>query len=172
MRKPAWSADARSGPVRKFHNLHVFACEGLVCIIDNRQDKEGEFKALAPSEAHKRLRGLVRTYRNQTPAQMPAQQRKEYKTTVQGCANVDECIKEARAMGDPTDPRVQAFWRRHSRNSSVSMALAAARARPQILPPIKGVSPQRMAQIAKSPVHKISADTYQPPKRKNLEDVV
>jgi len=118
--KPAWSAQARTGPVRKFKSLSVFACEGLVVVIDERPGKlEGDYTPVLPNEMMVRIQALRQPYRNKTPAMMTTEQRVNYYSHRSGIAGILECIKEARHMGDPSDPQVQDFWARHYRRSSV-----------------------------------------------------
>lgn len=122
MKKPAWSTGARTGPVRNFMDLKIFACEGLICIIDEREGKQDDFTAIPPGELEQRAKAVTRLYRGQTPAQMTKWQRQEHHKRVSGASNCAECAKEARDMGDPTDPQVQAFWAKQRRNVSISFA--------------------------------------------------
>lgn len=123
MKKPAWSVDARTGPVRKFMDLSVFACEGLICIIDERPGKdEGQANIVTPKELKERITAVNQPYRGKTRAQLDKFQRAQMDKRIQGAENCMECIREAREMGDPSDPKVQAYWQRHQRNSSVSLS--------------------------------------------------
>ncbi len=118
--KPAWALAARTGPVREYVSLKVFACEGLICIIDERPGKtEGEYTIVTPLDLEERVRELNRKYRNKGRMDMPFWKRFEHDKEVRGSQNCTECIKEARAMGDPSDPAVQLFWARHRRSSTV-----------------------------------------------------
>lgn len=120
MRKPAWTVDARTGPVRYFGKLAIFACEGLICIIDERPGPQyGDVTMVTPAELQERLVAINRLYRNQTRAQRPVFQREAMDRERRGTEACLECIREAKEMGDPSDPRVQAYWARHRRRSSV-----------------------------------------------------
>ena len=122
-KKPAWAATARTGPVRRFQNLAIFACEGMVCIIDEREADEGDFIVVAPAVMVERIRTLNADYRRKrSPSEMNPGERQEYYQQIQGSQNCMECVKEARHMGDPTDPAVQAWWTRQRRNVSVTAA--------------------------------------------------
>lgn len=120
--KPAWSQSGRTGPVRKFQNLVVFACEGLIAVCDERPQYEGEFVVVTPEDMRQRINACDQPYRNQTRSELPKWQQQEYDAIKRGCAALDECIKEAKAMGDPSDPAVQAWWRRHRRQSTISLS--------------------------------------------------
>ena len=126
MQKPAWSKDARTGPLRSYMQLRVFACEGLVCLIDERPgEKEGEYIVVTPHEMRERLDAINAPYRNQTRAQLPKWQRQEFDERTRGSQNCMECIKEAEFMGDPSDPVVQAFWARHRRSNTFKFSFSA-----------------------------------------------
>ena len=122
MSKPAWANSARTGPVRPFKELVVFACEGLLAVVDERPGKsEGEYTVVTPSDMEERVRALNRTYRGITRSQLDTRGREQYDKQTSGSQNLMECIKEARAMGDPSDPAVQAWWSRHRRSSTVKI---------------------------------------------------
>ena len=127
MSKPAWSNTARTGPVRTWQALKIFACEGLICVIDERPGKqEGQYTVLTPSDLEERVRALMRPYRKQKaidPSDQVARQRQ--RQWEQGANNCVECIKEARHMGDPSDPAVQAWWSRHRRDTTVKISFSA-----------------------------------------------
>ena len=126
MRKPAWSASARTGPVRRFRSLVCFACEGLVVIIDERDGAtEGDFTAVTPSDMEERLCALSRMYRNKTRSMLETAVRDTHDADRRGIANIAECVKEAREMGDPSDPRVQAYWARHRKKSGIVVPFSA-----------------------------------------------
>lgn len=126
MSKPAWAIGARTGPVRVFQFLKIFACEGLVCVIDERPGvKEGEYSVVTPSDLEHRIKAVDRPYRGQGRMDIPVWKRQEFDRQKQGCQNAMECIKEARAMGDPSDPSVQAFWQRHRRSSTIRINVSA-----------------------------------------------
>lgn len=123
--RPAWTTGARTGPIRKFEDLKLFACEGLICIIDERPHKQDEqYSVVTPSDLEERIRALSKTYRNKTPAMMDKSERVLHNSRLAGIQNCDECIKEARYMGDPSDPAVQAFWARHRRQSTVKISFS------------------------------------------------
>ena len=127
--KPAWAHDARTGPVREYLDQAIFACEGMLVVIDHRPTakQEGECVVLDCATAEERAKELQKDYRGQTRAQQPRGLQNLWTRRVQGCQNIIECIKEARAMGDPTDPTVQAFWRRHNTHRIAGFAKAGAR---------------------------------------------
>lgn len=127
MAKPIWVTGGRTGQVRRFMDLTVFACEGLICVADNRLGQAGNsFTIVTPSEMEERVRAVARSYRNKNRMDLPEWKRREFDEQQQGAQNIVECIKEARAMGDPSDPRVQAFWSRHRRSNTVTLSFSDA----------------------------------------------
>jgi hypothetical protein len=117
---------ARTGPVRDYEKLKVFACEGLVCIVDERKGQtEGEYTVVLPDELEHRVKALNRPYRGQGRMDLPKWKRREYDIQKQGSQNCLEAIKEARAMGDPSQPEVQLFWARHRRNSTIRITFSS-----------------------------------------------
>lgn len=151
MAKPNWTIGARTGPVRNYMDLKVFACEGLITVIDERPGaKEGEYCVVTPSDMEERIKALNKKYRNKSRAEMPRWQQQEYDQQIRGSQNLAECIKEARHMGDPSDPAVQAFWARHRRQSTVKISFSpgADPAGYPTLPEVKlGPKTGRTAQI-------------------------
>ena len=126
MSKPAWSNSARTGPARAFKSLVVFACEGLIAVIDERPGKtEGEYNVVTPSDMEERVHALNRTYRGITRSQLDKRGREQYDLQINGSNNLIATIKDARAMGDPSDPAVQAWWSRHRRSSTVKINFSA-----------------------------------------------
>ena len=127
--KPAWAHDARTGPVREYLDQAIFACEGMLVVIDHRPTakQEGECVVLDCATAEERAKELQKDYRGQTRAQQPRGLQNLWTRRVQGCQNIMECVKEAKAMGDPTDPKVQEFWRRHKTFRIAGYAKAGTR---------------------------------------------
>ncbi len=124
--KPAWAGEAKTGPVRSYMELKVFACQGLICIIDERQgEKEGEYTIVTPADLDERITALNIKYRGKGRMDVPRSQRQNYDAVIRGSQNCVECIKEARAMGDPSSPDVQAYWARHRRSSTVRFNFSA-----------------------------------------------
>ena len=125
--KPAWTIGARSGPVRNYQDLRLMACEGLVCIIDERltTPEDERYTVVTPSELEHRIKSVDRPYRDQGRMDLPAWKRPIFDQQKQGCQNATECIKEAREMGDPSNPVVQLFWAKHRRTSTVRVRFSA-----------------------------------------------
>lgn len=127
MSKPTWAINARTGPIRNWQSLKIFACEGLICVIDERPGKnEGQYLVLTPSDLDERVKALMRPYRNQKiPSASDRVARSRHQQWINGANNCRECIKEARHMGDPSDPAVQAWWSRHRRDTTVKVSFSA-----------------------------------------------
>lgn len=116
---PTWTKSGRTGPVRRFGKLAVFACEGQIVLIDERPNKKDECVVMSIDTFRERLNAVTAKYRNRTPAEWPKWKRQEILRDQQQAADCEECIKEAKHMGDPNDPQVQAFWTRHRRSTTI-----------------------------------------------------
>lgn len=125
MNKPVWTHGGRTGPVRKFQGLAIFACEGLICVLDEREGKEGEATIVTPADMQLRITAIMRRYRNETRSELARFQRRELDAKISSANDLETCVKEARNMGDPSDPLVQAWWSRHRRSSTVRFGVSA-----------------------------------------------
>ena len=126
--KTAWSNDGPTGPVRDYIDQKVFACEGMVVVIDHRPGKNlGECVVLDCATATDRVKELQKDYRGQTRAQQPRGMQDLWTKRLRGCQNILDCVKEAKMMGDPADPQVQAFWKRHNTFRIAGYAKAGGR---------------------------------------------
>lgn len=164
--KPAWASGGRTGQIRRFMGLAVFACEGMVVVIDEREGEDEDCSIVSISEMLERIRTLKRPYRNKTKAQLSVEQRRFYDQRRRGIENVYECCREARNMGDPTDPRVQAFWAKHSRRSRV--ATTPPRNDPAGYPVLPTLPRGRDIGTTVRPDGTYGGPTlYQPPRRKS-----
>ena len=138
MRKPTASVTnpTRTGPVRRFGSLHVFACEGLICILDEEEDCQ----ILTPTEAQFRIYRVMASYRGRKPVEYgPKFRVLKRRKELQEAQGILECIKEAREMGDPSSPEVQAFWSRHRASRHVSFGALKNEKGERVLPNITGI---------------------------------
>lgn len=121
MAKPAWSRAARTGELRRHKNLVFFACEGLVALHDERKPEE-DYMVMTPGEFEERAHALGK-YANRVSAADPKWLREEGRICKAGANDMLKSVQEARHMGDPTDPVVQAFWAKHrNRKSKVTFS--------------------------------------------------
>jgi hypothetical protein len=118
---PAWSSNSRTGPIRRHKQQVWFACEGLIALYDERKPKE-DYVVLTPGEFRERAEALNNFAEKMPKSGATAWQRQESKEMVRAAQDMEESIKEARNMGDPSDPRVRDYWARHRRNNTVSMS--------------------------------------------------
>ena len=122
MRKqPAWAEGARCGPVRRHRKIAFFACEGLVVIFDERVPEREDYIVVTPADFYNRAVGLNSMGKRMVKEQLPFM-RAEGQQIVKAAANMVETIKEAKAMGDPSDPAVREYWARHRRSNCVSFS--------------------------------------------------
>lgn len=120
--KPAWAREARQGPLRRHKQLVFFACEGLIALHDEREtafEKDAEYEVIMPDDFEYRAKGLAAFARKAKASHKPWQ-RQEAKEMKKAAEDMMETVKEAKAMGDPSDPEVQAFWARHRRSNRVA----------------------------------------------------
>lgn len=125
--KPTWAANARTGPLRRHKQQVYFACEGLVVLYDERYPDE-DYNVLTPSEWEHRARGLEKTARKMRSDVSVRWMYQEGRKLQGDCQGMLEAAREARRMGDPSDPAVQAFWARHRRRKSVTLSAGVDRA--------------------------------------------
>lgn len=122
--KPAWAIGARQGPLRRHKQLVFFACEGLIALHDERDtaQEEGDvYEVITPDDFEFRAKALGRFGKKVKASDKPWQ-RQEGAEMRQAARDMLATVVEAKEMGDPSDPRVQAFWARHRRSSTISMS--------------------------------------------------
>lgn len=120
--KPAWAAGARQGPLRRHKQLVFFACEGLIALHDERDASQaaGEaYTVITPDDFEYRAEGVGAFGKKASASDKPWQQQ-EARLMLRAAQDMKDCVKEAREMGDPNDPQVQAFWARHRRNDRIA----------------------------------------------------
>lgn len=118
--KPAWAREARTGPLRRHKKLVIFACEGLIALYDESTDEE-DYHVYTPAEMQERVdqMAILAEKMKKSDVRWQRQEGAQWLYDFQG---IRECIKEAREMGDPSDPQVQAFWARHRRSTTVKIS--------------------------------------------------
>jgi len=148
MSKPAWAVGARQGPIRRHKQVVWFACEGLIAIYDERTHDE-DYLVVTPTDFAARAKGL-----GEMGQKMAKGDQKWMRTegqAMRAAANeMLESVKEARAMGDPSDPAVQAYWARHRSNSTVRISLSA------------GSDPEGYPDLPEVPLGKFTGRTAEP----------
>lgn len=122
-RKPAWATTGRTGPIRRHKQQVFFACEGLIANYDERTSQE-VFDVYTPDEFAARVRAVARegTLMRKSDRKW---MREEGVLLLRDCQALEEMIREAKEMGDPSSPAVQAFWARHRRNSTIRLSVSA-----------------------------------------------
>lgn len=122
--KPVWALGARQGPLRRHKRIVFFACEGLVAIFDERTQDE-EYIVITPTDFKARAEGLAVTGKLMAKEGDEKWMRSEGRGMLAAANDMIETVKEARRMGDPSDPLVQAYWARHRRNDTIRVQLSA-----------------------------------------------
>ncbi len=118
----SWAAGHRTGPIRRFRKLAWYACEGLIALHDEA-DPDMTFRVFTPAEFHERAeKGLVAFAKKVPRTGATPWQRQESVEMLNAAQQMKESVNEAIEMGDPSDPKVQAFWSRHRRSSTISMS--------------------------------------------------
>jgi hypothetical protein len=126
---PYFPKNCRTGPHRRFQNLVFWACEGLVCCQDERPGKHGrgDYRVFRPHVLEGHLKALVRQQARNRGDGYHTWQKIECRENLSQLQGVQECIREARAMGDPGSPDVQAFWARHRPGSKSTISMSSTR---------------------------------------------
>jgi hypothetical protein len=122
--KPAWAVGARQGPLRRHKQLVFFACEGLIALHDERETSQEEgdtYTVITPDDFEYRAQALGEFGKKAKASDKPWQ-RQEGNEMKKAAQDMLETVKEARDMGDPSDPAVQAWWARHRRNDRVAFS--------------------------------------------------
>jgi cytochrome c1 len=131
--KNAW-VGARQGPRRRHKKIIFFACEGLIAIYDERAS-DGGYQVVTPTEFKYRALALAETARRMSTDEMPWVRQDGQELLLSVC-DMLTAIQEAKDMGDPSDPAVQAFWARHNRRSTVAVGPRTDLAGYPALPPL------------------------------------
>lgn len=169
--KPAWALTARTGPVRKYKDLSFFACEGLIAVHD---DRDGSYTAVTPDDFTKRVEMLEKKSKKaKADCELTPSQRQYRRSVVQFAADMTEAVKEAKYMGDPSDPQVMAFWQRQRKNSTVRLSAGSDAAGYPDLPeiPLGNITGRTAAvdgQLSTADVPTI----HTPPRRKNRSGLI
>lgn len=161
---PAFMRQARYGPCHRYQNLVFWACEGLVVCQDERPgpNGKGDYRVLLPTVLEERVKAMAHASARNRDG-YPGWQKIEHRKKLSDLQGVFDCIKEARAMGDPSDPAVEAFWARHRPGAKSTVSMSGTY--PE-LPPLprgkptgKTASPTATltAQDASSPLHDYAA---------------
>lgn len=119
MMKPAW-VDPRCGKKYRFRNLAFYACEGLIVLINERN---GNYLVVRPDEFRERVVALY-AYARKMRGSLLGHERDEWRDINRLREDALACIQEAKDMGDPSDPAVAEYWRKHvaGRKNSISLA--------------------------------------------------
>lgn len=119
MAAPFWVKQVRTTKMRKFQDLTYYACEGLIALHDARDDS---FECLTPNDFETHVKALAKHVEGMQ-ASDKAYERDMHAMCRRAIPEMYEVLQEARYMGDPSDPRVQAYWAKHrDRKSKVSLS--------------------------------------------------
>lgn len=124
MSHPRWAAQARTGQIRRYKQLTFFACEGLIALYDERHPQE-DYNVILPADFERRATELARFGKECLATDSAKSLREVGRECVAGANDMVAAVKEARFMGDPSDPAVQAFWALHKPGSKSTISLRA-----------------------------------------------
>lgn len=127
---PAFMRGVRCGPHRKYQDLVFWACEGLVVCQDERPGRagKGHYQVFRPVVLQERVDALVaQQQRFRERATAPNWQKQESRKNLAQLQDIQDCITDAKRMGDPSDPAVQAFWMKHRPGSKSTVSLSSPR---------------------------------------------
>lgn len=190
MPRPVFAAQGRCGRAVRFKFMVFYACEGLIVCQDERPhaNGKGDFKVILPDDLDQRVNTMAAgDKRSCTGAayflngQQRSWIRQEYNVNTRAYNELKDCIKEAKAMGDPSDPTVQAFWRRHRPGSKSTVSMRPKGCRDDFydeLPALDlgnytGRTAEADGTLADVPnVHSKDFTIYKPPVKKNRAGII
>ena len=94
--------------------------------MHDERPQHGDYNVIFPNEMEERAKALGRMAKKIGAGDEPWQ-REEGRSMREAANNMLECVKEARFMGDPSDPAVQAFWALHKPGAKSTISLSAGR---------------------------------------------
>lgn len=104
------SQDIKYGKVYHFEDSHFYAASGSIVFHDNRKDDHCSIKSIATFQ--ERGEYIAQQLAKLGPQFAPRDI--EHKQKLRRLLHdMDLCIKEAKAQGDPMDPAVQKWFRTH-----------------------------------------------------------
>ena len=112
----------RTGRVFRFRDLVYWAYEGLIAMEDERN---GDYLVIFPDDLMNRRAALKAMLKTISPSKGTAFEKDLYRDTKNVIDEMKQCVKEAKDMGDPSDPSVQAFYRRHRPGKKSTISLSA-----------------------------------------------
>lgn len=130
----------RTGKVYKFKTITFYAIEGLVAIHDERPLAvlEGkDYTVHLPADIIERAQVLADYGRNLQASPKP-EVREDGRVFTMAAREMLEAVKEAKFMGDPSDPAVQEYWAKHHKRPTVSIGSSKRSGYPELPPLPKG----------------------------------
>lgn len=98
----------KTGPIRKYGDLEFYAIDGLVALHDLA---DGFHTLMTPATFAERATAV----KNMITANAANTSEMDFNfKATKGVEAMEKCVLEAKAMGDPTDPRVIAWYRKHN----------------------------------------------------------
>ena len=176
---PLFSLSGRTGKPVKYQQLTFYACEGLIICIDDRDTEEGrgDFSTITPKDLEDRIEilGAADTRIRDSLTNVERQERGD---RIRKLQELKDVVREAKGMGDPSDPAVQAFWRLHQPGSKSRVTLRQSlrdRGHPDMGTMPQGPFTGRTAEA--DGVLALSADSaklliHQPPQRKSRSGLI
>ena len=174
--KPGWAVVGRCGTQYRHKDLVFFACEGLIAVCDERKHiKDDErYTVIFPDELTERMQALA-DFSEPFKSAPEAWQREEYRVCQAAAQAAKDCVKEAKYMGDPSDPAVQAFWRLHRPGHKSRVSLSAgtnASGYPELPKLSRGQTTGRTAEGV--PLTSVTGEmlVHKPARRKNRSGLI
>ena len=124
--KPGWAVVGRCGTQFRHKKLVFFACEGLIAVCDERDHikTDERYSVIFPNELTERMQALA-DFATPFKSSPVAWEREEYRMCMAASQAAKDCVKEAKYMGDPSDPAVRAFWQKHQPGKKSRVSLSA-----------------------------------------------
>jgi len=166
----AWD-NPRCSKVHRFKQCKFYAIEGCICIVD---DADGHEDVTTVRKFKERIKAIEEHNRRikageNTPMWM-LKEREEIPSLLNA---MREVVKEAESQGDPMDPKVQAFRKRHYRPRTTSSMVSLAEQRKRSNDPYPELKPLTGPANGRGPIQgTFSApippqyNIHRPPQRK------
>lgn len=130
----------RTGKHYKFKTLTFYAIEGLIAIHDDRPLAvfEGkDYTVHLPADIVERANSLADYGRNLQASPQP-EVREDGRLFIRAANEMMQAVREAKHMGDPSDPAVQEYWAKHHKRPTISIGSGKNKGYPELPPLPKG----------------------------------
>lgn len=130
----------RMGKHYKFKTITFYAIEGLIAMHDDRPLavlENKDYTVHLPADIVERAQSLADYGRNLQASPKP-EVREDGRLFTRAANEMLAAVKEAKFMGDPSDPDVQEYWSKHHKRPTISIGSSKRTGYPELPPLPKG----------------------------------